>query len=93
MRRILENKFAFGFTLFVFALALGCNAMLGVGIVLPAHDSFLTIPMDSIDLASGPTLPPDPWLPSSGALMASGPTLPPDPWLPSSGVTGRTTAA
>ena len=93
MRRILGNKIGFGITALIFALGLGCNALLGVGMVMPSHAYGVTLPseIDStqgpvLHRASGPILPPDPWTPSSGArLTASGPILPPDPWTPSSG--------
>ena len=86
MRSILANKLAFAITALIFTLVLGCNAVLGGGIVLPAHTCNLVPPAEVIHTAHGPTLPPDPWTPSSGQVMtAHGPTLPPDPWTPSSG--------
>jgi len=87
MRRFLANKFAFGLTLLIFALGLGCNALFGGGIVLPSHSCNLAVPAAALDIAHGPSLPPDPNLPTSGNLIASahGPSLPPDPNLPTSG--------
>ena len=94
MRRILGNKIGFGITALIFALGLGCNALLGVGMVMPSHACGVTLPSSALDaaqvpahhIASGPILPPDPWTPTSGAkLTASGPILPPDPWTPTSG--------
>jgi hypothetical protein len=86
MRRILGNKIAFAITLSIFAFGLGCNALLGGGIVLPFHSCTVAVSPEALDVSHGPTMPPDPWLPSSGVVLtAHGPTMPPDPWLPSSG--------
>ena len=68
MRRFLANKFACGVTVLIFALGLGCSAMFGGGIVLPSHAYNIVLPEGNTDIAHGPSLPPDPWIPSQNLI-------------------------
>src|SRR5258707_13739953 len=74
MPRFFDNKIAFGAIIFVFTIAFAWCVIHGTGMPLPGH---LMLDPDSMNVAHGPTLPPDPW---EGGLAAHGPTLPPDPW-------------
>src|ERR1700759_1278490 len=74
MRKFFENKFAFAATVLAFATAMALNAAYGMESTL---DSRWNAPK-TVLLASGPTMPPDPW--QDGSLAMSGPTMPPDPW-------------
>jgi hypothetical protein len=74
MSRIVENKFMFAAILAIFAIASASNAIQGVG--GPVHSQISLAP-DTVDVAIGPTMPPDPW---EGVQLAIGPTMPPDPW-------------
>jgi len=74
MSRLLENKLMFAAVLALFALACAANALQGAGV--PVHSHKLLA--EPVNVASGPTLPPDPW--DGNVTIASGPTLPPDPW-------------
>ena len=74
MPRFFDNKIAFGAIIFVFTIAFAWCVIHGTGMPLPGH---FMLDHDSMNVAHGPTLPPDPW---EGGLVAHGPTLPPDPW-------------
>ena len=69
--RIIESKIAFAITTIVFVSGLVWNANQGAGLSLPGHGVF-----SPVEVAHGPTLPPDPW----AVAAKHGPTLPPDPW-------------
>jgi hypothetical protein len=74
MSRLLDNKLIFASVLALFALACASNAVQGGGV--PVHSQMLLTP-DTVNVAIGPTMPPDPW---EGVQLAIGPTMPPDPW-------------
>ena len=76
MHRILDNKYMSAAIMFLFALAFACNTLQGLTPSLPG--SVLT-GLDTVAVAHGPTMPPDPWEP---VRVAHGPTMPPDPWEP-----------
>ena len=57
MSRLLENKLMFAAVLALFALACAANALQGAGV--PVHSHKLLA--EPVNVASGPTLPPDPW--------------------------------
>ena len=79
MRRFFESKIAVASTSLLFALAFAWNATQGN----PAPTGHLLFTSETVMLAHGPVLPPDPWAGGSVAApvtMAHGPVLPPDPW-------------
>ena len=75
MRKFFENKIAFGATVLAFAMAIGFSAANGAVVLGSSH---CLLAPEEIDVASGPTIPPDPW--EGRTELASGPTIPPDPW-------------
>jgi hypothetical protein len=80
MRSFLGNRFAFGVTVIIFALGLSYSAKFGGGIALPSHPYNVSLTPGTVDVAHGPSLPPNPWIPN--CLTAHGPSLPPNPWIP-----------
>ena len=78
MRSILENKVAFAVIVIAFLFASG--AVIATGSYAPVSGHSL-LPPDSLYIAHGPTMPPDPWEGTGNyTLVAHGPTMPPDPW-------------
>jgi hypothetical protein len=75
MRRFFENRLAFGATVLAFGMAAGFNASNGIDLFGSSHCMFAP---EGFLVASGPTIPPDPW--EGRSELASGPTIPPDPW-------------
>ena len=88
MRRFFENKnnVAWFAIPFLFITALACiqgtavdgHPMIATDSVLLAHGpSIPPDPWEGVRLAHGPSIPPDPW---EGVRLAHGPSIPPDPW-------------
>ena len=74
MHRLLDNKYTVAATIVLFALAFACNTSQGTAPSLPG--SALTR-LDTVAVAHGPSMPPDPW---ELNRVAHGPSMPPDPW-------------
>jgi len=73
MSRFVGNKFMFAAIVALFAFACASNAIQGAGVLV--HTA--TLPAEPVNVAHGPSMPPDPW---EGGLLAHGPSMPPDPW-------------
>jgi hypothetical protein len=74
MRRFFENenKIVLFAILFLFTAAFARNSAQGT-----VDNGHSMIAADSVLLAHGPSVPPDPW---EGVRLAHGPSVPPDPW-------------
>ena len=59
MYKFFANKYVFGATALVFALALGWNATQGSELLIPVHGTWM---QGLVTIAHGPSLPPDPWV-------------------------------
>ena len=78
MRRLLQSKLAVTDIVLLLGMALAASLLQGPAAVSVASGPTLPPqPWENIQLASGPTLPPQPW---ENIQLASGPTLPPQPW-------------
>ena len=58
MHRVLDNKYTVAATVCLFALAFACNTFQGLAPSLPGS---VLINLDTVAVAHGPTMPPDPW--------------------------------
>jgi hypothetical protein len=74
MQRFFENKFAFAAVLLLFVMAVISNATQGGG--SPARPNQWAA-SSAVQLAHGPSIPPDPW---DWNKVQHGPSIPPDPW-------------
>jgi len=81
--RMVESRMAFAITACAFALALMWNTGRTSAPSLAGHGIFRPV-----EIAHGPTLPPDPWAGTEN-LTAHGPTLPPDPWAGTENLTAH----
>ena len=77
MQRFKTHKLALSDIALLLALALMASVLVGPAQAKVASGP--TMPPDPWEqvVASGPTMPPDPW---EEIRVASGPTMPPDPW-------------
>src|SRR5260370_17772373 len=73
MRRFFDLNSTFFAVLFLFAFAMTWN---GSTSLTTGHRFMAPSFAPDVQIAHGPTLPPDPW----NVQIAHGPTLPPDPW-------------
>jgi hypothetical protein len=74
MQRFFENKLAFAAVLLLFVMAMVTNiTQAGNSPAMP--DQWAT--STAIQLAHGPSIPPDPW---DWNKVQHGPSIPPDPW-------------
>lgn len=85
MYKIFENKRVAVVMMALFVIAAGANSFMGGS--MPAFSSCLSFADTAVDVAHGPTLPPEPWVAHGPTLppepwnkLAHGPTLPPEPW-------------
>jgi hypothetical protein len=78
MDKILDNKLVVVVAVALFVVALGANSLMGGS--MPAFVSCLTFSDSAVNIAHGPTLPPEPWV-AKAVKPAHGPTLPPEPWV------------
>ena len=76
MRRFFDSKSAFATILFLFAGSISWNITHGSGAIAIGHQFLAPVFAPELQLAHGPTVPPDPW----DVRIAHGPTVPPDPW-------------
>jgi hypothetical protein len=74
VHRILDSKYTVATTVCLFALAVACNAFQGFAPFLPGS---VLSDLNTVAVAHGPNMPPDPW---EVNRIAHGPNMPPDPW-------------
>ncbi|MGD0499887.1 MAG: hypothetical protein ABSC23_15770 [Bryobacteraceae bacterium] len=74
MQRLAIDRVTVFATLFLLALAFAGIAAQRIG---PAMPGLLLTDPAPIQVAHGPTMPPNPW---EGVQVAHGPTMPPNPW-------------